>query len=181
MKTFPPSIPTAARLGFTVLAAAFFLAACGYHFAGGGPLPGGVRSVYVPLLTNATGETGLDGVVTDALLYEITRRGNRVAAASEGADAVLTGVVRGAVSETISRSTIGTAQERRVRLTVGLDLRRTGEREATIWSRGGVEATETYAVVDGDRRATDENRRRALEEAARKLAEQALTNMSADF
>jgi len=181
MKTCHPSIPPAARLRCTVFAAAFLLAACGYQFAGGGPLPGGVGSVYVPLLTNATGETGLDSVVTDALRYEITRRGNRVAADRGGADGVLSGVVRGAVSETISRSTIGTARERRVRLTVGLELRRTGEPEASIWSRGGLEATETYAVVDADRRATDENRRRALEEAARKLAEQALTNMSADF
>ena len=162
-----------------VFAAAVVVVSCGYRFSGGGPLPGGVRRVYVPMLKNVTRETGLESIVTNALRYEIVRSGNDVAADGQVADAVLSGEITGAVSETIARQTVGTAIERRVRLTAVLELK-SGDADRSLWARRAMSATETYDVVS-DRTTTDDNRRRALEAASRRLAEKALASIADDF
>ena len=162
-----------------VFAAAVVVVSCGYRFAGGGPLPGGVRRVYVPMLKNATRETGLESIVTNALRYEIVRSGNDVAADGQAADAVLSGQITGAASETIARQTVGTAIERRVRLTALLEFK-SGDGDRPLWARRAISATETYDVVS-DRATTDHNRRQALEAASRRLAEKVLASIADDF
>lgn len=67
------------------------LFACGYRFtAGGGPLPGGARTLHVPVFKNATAEPGLEGPFTEALRQELARYGRE---GGELSDAVAVGEI----------------------------------------------------------------------------------------
>jgi hypothetical protein len=58
-------------LGLTLL-----LCSCGYSFtAGGPPLAGGTRPVFVPVVVNKTSEPGLEVVFTDALRDQLSKVG----------------------------------------------------------------------------------------------------------
>ena len=161
------------------LTMAVLLASCGYRFTGSGPLPGDVRRIFVPMLNNGTSESGLEGIVTSALRYEIVRCGHEVAGGVEAADGVLSGEIVEAANQTIARQTTATAVERRVRITTMLELRAV-ETNKNLWARRSVYATETYSVAS-DRLTTDQNRRRALEKAAHRLAEKVVASIADDF
>ncbi|MGC4113637.1 MAG: LPS assembly lipoprotein LptE [Myxococcales bacterium] len=67
------------------------LVACGYRFtAGGGPLPGGARTLFVPVFRNASAEPGLEGPFTDAFRQELARAGRE---GGELSDAVAVGEI----------------------------------------------------------------------------------------
>jgi hypothetical protein len=58
------------------LALGLLLAGCGYGFsAGGPPMAGGARQVYVPTVVNKTSEAGLEVVFTEALRDQLGRVG----------------------------------------------------------------------------------------------------------
>jgi hypothetical protein len=64
---------------------------CGYRFtAGGGSLPKGVRSVYVPVLGNRTTEAGLEALLTEELRSELEKSGH---GGSPSSEARLEGVI----------------------------------------------------------------------------------------
>ena len=131
------------------------------------------------MFKNRTSESGLEGVVTNALRYEIVRSGLEVCGDGKTADAVLNGEIMAAANETIARKTAATATERRVRITTMFELKDTaGSR--VLWTRRPVSADETY-YVSSDRNTTDQNRKRALEKAAQRLAEKVLASISDDF
>jgi hypothetical protein len=163
-----------------LIAAALGAGSCGYRFAGGGPLPGGIRRVFVPMAQNRTGESGLESAVTNALRYEITRSGNQVVADRREADAVLSASITAVASETVSRATTSTALERQARLTVVVEYTPIDENSSSPWPRRTVTATEAYKVA-ANRVATDRNRRLALEKAAARLAQKVITGISTDF
>ncbi len=163
-------------LVFTALA----VAACGYQFTGGGPLPGGIRRVFVPMAKNRTSESGLESAVTNALRYEITSSGNLAVGGAADADALLKAEITTVTSETVSRATTTTSLERQARLTVTIDYEPTDPAQPRRWAHRKVSATETYAVAS-DRLATDRNRRLALEKAANRLAKKVMAGISADF
>ena len=60
-----------------------FLSACGYRFAGGGSLPSGITSISVEMFENRTGETGVENIITNDLIYEFTRHEQVVVTGSE--------------------------------------------------------------------------------------------------
>lgn len=150
-------------------------ASCGYRFAGGQPLPGGIQRVFVPLAENRTAESGMESVVTNALRREIIRRGLVVSAERTGADAALTAAIVRASGDTITRQTTVRALERNAVLTAvvtfsGAD----GTRSRTVTT------SQTYLVTP-DPGSTDRQRRLALEQAAERLAQKVLNDLSADF
>jgi hypothetical protein len=50
-----------------------FLSSCGYRFVGSGSFPAGIKSVSIPILENRTSETGMENIITNDLIYEVTR------------------------------------------------------------------------------------------------------------
>ncbi len=156
----------------------FLFAGCGYRFAGSGNLPGGVRSVAVQVPVNSTAETGLENMVTRALVDELARRKHRIVPADR-ADAVLSGKIENLWLETVTHKEGSVSQERRVKVAVFLTLRsQAGDK---LWSSGTLTADWTFDVVNGNKAATDANRRKALEEVVRKLAETAYARMTGQF
>jgi hypothetical protein len=58
------------------LGLAVLLSACGYNFtAGGPPIAGGTRPIFVPTLVNKTSEAGLEVVFTEALRDQLGKVG----------------------------------------------------------------------------------------------------------
>ncbi len=144
----------------------------------GGNLPGNAQSVAVRVLTNRTIETGLEAVVTNALVGELNRLKPGVVVDAGTADAVLTGSIHGLNTDTIAHSGIDTPRERSVviSLSVGL-VDRNGK---PIWKGGAVTVEETY-MASGDRLDSDANRRQAINLAAQRAAERVARRLMEDF
>jgi outer membrane lipopolysaccharide assembly protein LptE/RlpB len=155
------------------------LQACGYHFAGGGSLPAGVQRLYIPTVENRSAETGVELIVTNALVEEVSRFQKRLAAGAEDADAVLYGEITRIATDTVSRSGEKAAVERRVKIVARLRLIDAKAKELRRIDQ--LSADSVYDVVEGDEAATEANRQTALEEAARTLAESAYRRLTEDF
>jgi outer membrane lipopolysaccharide assembly protein LptE/RlpB len=155
-----------------------FTTACGYRMVAGGDLPGNIQSVAVHVLTNRTGETGLEAVVTNALVGELNRLKPGVIMETGAADAILTGSIGGLISDTIAHTDTRNAQERIIVLTVLVDLTTTDG--TPIWKNRTVTAEETY-LTSGDRIDTDASRRQAIALAAQRAAESVARRLMEDF
>ena len=152
---------------------------CGYRFGEQGGFPGDTEFLFVKVLENKTQETGVENIVTAALLSELTlRKTNNLASGLGNADAVLSGVVEEVAIRTIATRTRDTAAERRVTVTVALKL--TKQDGNVVWSTQSLSENEGY-TVDADNERTDQNRRDAIRVLSRRMAEKAVNRLSDDF
>jgi outer membrane lipopolysaccharide assembly protein LptE/RlpB len=154
------------------------LSACGYRFAGGGSLPSGITSVSVEMFQNRTGETGVETIITNDLIYEFNRHEQVVVTGSDKADAILTGVVQSISETTISHTGEYTSDERRVVLNVDLQL--TNKSGGVIWSAKGLSENEAYKVMPG-KSSTERSKRIAIQRLSKRLAENIFNRLTADF
>ncbi len=152
--------------------------ACGYRFAGSGSLPAGIKTMSITIFENRTVETGLENVVTNDLIYEVTRSRGVALVRKDKAEANLSGVIVSTQTGSISRSSVETSTERRV--TVTLNLKLTNTSGIIIWSANGVAESEAY-VVENDKQGTEQNRRDAISKASKKLAENIYNRLTEDF
>jgi len=162
------------------LLASITLAACGYHFAGGGKYPAGVTRVFIPMLENRSVETGVESMFTNDLIYEFTRnRKESLAKDRSTANGILIGTIVSLSVENISRSSVSKAIERRVTGTLNLRLESPDGR--VLWKSGSIIEREAYEVVDENKTATDQNKSDAIAELSRKIAETAFTQLTDNF
>jgi outer membrane lipopolysaccharide assembly protein LptE/RlpB len=159
---------------FTVI----FLTACGYHFAGSGSLPGGVKTIGVEMLKNRTTETGLEFTVTNDLIYEFTRRGKAVQKSIKKADAVLSGEIKSSVTTTISRRQQQSPIERQITMTLSLKLTRADGR--VIWSDSSISDYEPYKVAS-TQQGTEINKKNAMRILSKRLAEKVNNRLTENF
>ena len=153
--------------------------ACGYRFAEEGGFPGDTERLFVKVLENQTQETGVENIVTAALLSELTlRKTDELASGIDDADVVLSGVVNLVTISTISVSKPDVADERRVNVTV--DLKLTQKDGSIVWTAKGLSDFEAY-LVDADTERTDANRRNAIRVLSKRIAERAVNRLSDDF
>lgn len=154
------------------------LAACGYRLAGSGELPGGVERIAINLLVNRSTENGIETTITNALIDEFTRRQQAVVPVQE-AQATVSGTINSISWDTLSRRGVNAATERRVDVMISLVLK--GMDGKVLWQSSGLTAKQAYAVVSGDKPATDANRRQAIELAVQRIAETAYRRMVDNF
>lgn len=154
------------------------LAGCGYRLAGTGELPGGVKRIAVNMFANRSSENGIEATITNALIDEFTRHQQAVVPV-EKAQATVTGSIDSISWDTLSRRGLNAATERRVNVMISLVLK--GMDGKVLWQRSGLSANQAYAVVNGDKPATDVNRRQAIELAVQRIAETAYRRMVANF
>ena len=153
--------------------------ACGYRFAEEGGFPGDTERLFVKVLENQTQETGVENIVTAALLSELTlRKTDELASGIDDADVVLSGVVNLVTISTISVSKPDVADERRVNVTV--DLKLTQKDGSIVWTAKGLSDFEEY-LVDTDTERTDANRRNAIRVLSKRIAEKTVNRFSDDF
>ena len=156
------------------------LSGCGYHFSGGGSYPAGVELIFVTLLENKTAETGVETTFTNDLIYEFTRnRKESLARDRSSADGILSGTITRLSVANITRTSVSTATERRV--TGTLTLRLASPEGRLLWSSGNIVDSEAYAVVAGNKTATDRNKSEAIATLSEKMAELAFNRLTEDF
>ena len=153
--------------------------ACGYRFAGQGGFPGDSDRLFVKVLENRTQETGVENSVTAALLSELTlRKTDGLASGIVHADVVLSGVVEEVAIKTISTRGKDVANERRVTVTVELELKK--QDGSVIWAANRFSDDEGY-IVDANEERTDQNRRDAIRLLSQRIAEKVVNRLSDDF
>ena len=155
-----------------------FLSACGYRFAGGGSLPSGITSISVEMFENRTGETGVENIITNELIYEFTRHEQVVVTGSDTADAILTGVVQSISERAISHTGEYTSNERRVELK--LDLQLTDRTGGIIRSAKAISGNEAYKV-SSTKQGTELNKKVAIKTLSKRLAENIFNRLTVDF
>jgi outer membrane lipopolysaccharide assembly protein LptE/RlpB len=164
---------------FFVVTLLIGLSACGYRFAEEGGFPGDTERLFVKVLENKTQETGVESILTAALLSELTlRKTGQLASGIDDADVVLSGFVDRVTITTISVSKPDVAGERRVTVTV--DLKLTQKDGSTVWTAKGLSDFEEY-LVDTDTERTDANRRNAIRVLSKRIAERTINRFSDDF
>jgi outer membrane lipopolysaccharide assembly protein LptE/RlpB len=151
-----------------VPALVMMICGCGYHFTGGGDFPFQVKRIFVPVFENKTGETGIETVITNDFIYELTRNSKVSVVEKETADAVLWGVITSVSTQTISRSGTQTPLERRVRMFV--DLKLTDRQGKVLWATRGFSDDESYEVLR-DKFTTENNKRDAIKILSKRIAE----------
>jgi outer membrane lipopolysaccharide assembly protein LptE/RlpB len=167
------------KLSAVILLIAALGAACGYRFAEQGGFPGDTERLFVKVLENKTQETGVESIVTNALLAELTlRKTDELASGFDDADVVLSGVVNLVTIVTISVSKPDVADERRVTVTV--DLKLTKKDGRIVWAANDLTDFEAY-LVDTNTQRTDANRRNAIRVLSKRIAERAVNRFSDDF
>jgi outer membrane lipopolysaccharide assembly protein LptE/RlpB len=166
---------TCCRLGLVLMA--LLAGGCGYHLAGGGDPPGGIRSMRVQRLQNVAGEIGLETTLTNDIIFEINRNGRIQVVTGEAADAVLSGSINSVRVSTISRRRVDDVLERRVTVKVQMVLKDPGGRQ--LW---GGQLTDDEDYREGaTKTGTNANKRAALTELSRRLAEKLYIQMTQDF
>lgn len=162
-----------------VLSILVFFAGCGYRLAGRGELPGKISTISVRMLENRSSETGVETLVTNALISELNRRRTGSVTDPERADAVLSGTIQSLTWDTVAHRGVNTASERRVYITFALTLTdRSGE---VLWKRSSLSGAQAYAVLEGNKSATDNNRRQAIGILAEKMAESIYRSLTDNF
>lgn len=162
-----------------IILIAVLYGACGYRLAEQGGFPGDTERLFVNVLENQTQETGVENIITAALLSELTLRKTRnLANGMADADVVLSGIVKHVDFRTISVSQPTVANERRV--TVSIDLKLTKTDGSTAWAAKDISDFEAY-LVNVNQGITDANRQNAIRILSKRIAERVVNRFSDDF
>jgi outer membrane lipopolysaccharide assembly protein LptE/RlpB len=162
-----------------VAAAVAVLMGCGYRFQAPARLPGNARNLYVETFQNRTNQDGLEVLVTNAIVFEFTQRGETLIADDPStADLLMRGVIRSLDSQTISSRRKDAAGERRVTLRLDVQLVQADGR--VIWEAKGLSDNDAYPVTD-DKFQNEQRERRTAAMAATRIAERILNRFTDDF
>ncbi len=152
---------------------------CGYQLAGRGELPGDTQTIAVRMLDNRSSESGLETLMTNALINELNRRRHGSVVDAGRADAVLAGTIESLTWDTVAHRGVNTASERRVYASISLTL--TDRFGNVLWQRSGLKGEQAYAVVDGNKSATEFNRLQAIAVLAEQVAENVYRRLTDNF
>ena len=167
------------KIRFYLVLLGLLCTACGYRFSQEGGFPGGTERLFVNVLKNQTQETGVESIITAALLSELTlRKTDGLVSRIDDADVVLSGAVNLVTIQTISVSEPTVATERRVTVSVNLKLAK--KNGTTVWAARDLSDFEEY-LVDVNPERTDANRRNAIKVLSKRIAERTVNRFSDDF
>ncbi|MGD1968671.1 MAG: LPS assembly lipoprotein LptE [Desulfobacterales bacterium] len=174
MKTLSKS-----KISIIIIIAAALCEACGYRFAEQRGFPGETERLFVNVLENQTQETGVENIITEALLNELTlRKTHHLANGMADADVIMSGVVRHVDIRTVSTRRSTVADERRV--IVSIDLKLTQSDGRTTWAAREITDFEEY-FVDPNPEISAANRQNAIRILSKRMAERVLNRFSDDF
>lgn len=153
-------------------------AACGYRFAGGGTLPEGITSVHVEMFGNRTGESGLEQLFTNDLIYEFTRNAGVDVVQKGSADATINGTILSLRVDTASRANLQQSTERAITVVGSVEL--TDSSGGLVKAVNGLSISETY-LVTGDTIQTDRNKDDTLKLISKRFAERVYQRLTDEF
>lgn len=155
-------------------------AGCGYRFQGAArELPGGARTLAVPILENPTLEPELGSLLSVALREQFARTVGVRLVPTDEAEAILRGQVVTFETEAVAFDPSGLALEYRASLTLALRLADpSGAR--IYWADPALVGTDTYRAT-ADPLVTEANRREAIRRIAADLGRSVRDRVLAGF
>jgi len=177
-----------------VFAALSALLGCGYNLVGrGGALPRHIKKISVPVFRNETLETGLEALVTNAVVASFMKRGG-LEIGDASADARLQGVVVSYELKRLSYDSRGIPNEYRVTIGVNAELIDLKDNEV-IFSAKKLSVKKDYKVDEDisdlyhlsheadsrDISTREQARQKALEMAAADLGKEVVSAMLDKF
>ncbi len=154
------------------------IAGCGYHFSGGGGLPGVIHKISVGVFENKTRENGLETQIANDLISQFSRYKNIQLTDKSASEGHLTGVIRSAKVTTVTHATAIVSAERRIQVT--MDVKLTAPDGRLLWSANAISAYETYAVAS-EKLMTEENKKSALTTLSSRIAERIYYRLTDNF
>ncbi|OGP51367.1 MAG: hypothetical protein A2Y79_04130 [Deltaproteobacteria bacterium RBG_13_43_22] len=150
--------------------ALFFIFGCGYGFRGTvNNLPPDIQSIYIPVFTNETIESGAEVVFANALIYEFTRsRILKVVSESE-AQAYISGKIKSIAVDSVTYASTSQAVERKATVTLEISCRRS-DNQTILWQNQSLSRYENYKVTS-DTNQTQRNKEEAIKKIAQDLSE----------
>ena len=166
------------RLG--LLLTILLLTGCGYHQPGrSSNLPSEVQTLYIELFSNRTTEPLLENFITDRVIDRFARTGRlRLVETREGADAVLSGVVTGYSTASISYDRRDVITEYRSIMTISVVLRQMSD-ERVLW-KGNVDWSEEYPASP-DKSAQEDNEAAAIAVISDRLSQELYFRIMENF
>ncbi len=163
------------------VALAMLLAAgCGYRFQGAArQLPGGARTLAVPILENPTLEPDLGPLLAAGLRDQFSRSVGVRLVPTDEAEAILRGRVVAFATDAVAFEPGGLALEYRATVTLALLLTDTSGARI-YWSDPALVGTDTYRAA-ADPLVTEANRREALRRIAADLGRSVRDRVLAGF
>jgi outer membrane lipopolysaccharide assembly protein LptE/RlpB len=167
-------IPAACALALVLLGGA-----CGYRFQSAGTIPAGLEPIFIDMFENRTNQQGLEATVTNAVVFEFTRRNPAaLATSSTAASVVMRGVIRAVSLETVATRGRDVAGERRVALTIDVQLVKPGGEVG--WAIKNLTDNEAYRVTN-DKFVNDDLQRATLGIVATRVAERLYSRLIDEF
>jgi outer membrane lipopolysaccharide assembly protein LptE/RlpB len=165
---------------FVAFSLIFLLIGCGYHFPGqGNILPGGGRTIYIPLFVNRTAEPQLENRLSSDVSEVFARNGRISQVESQQlADTVLEGIITSYESRALSYDRNDDISEYRATMTVEVKLRQVSDGRL-LW-QGTVSWNEDY-IAANDKALQQDLEQEAIEEITRRLAEELFYRVLDDF
>lgn len=153
---------------------------CGYHIAGkGGAMPGGVKSVSIPVFTNTTAKPDIESILTSAFVNEFVT----TVEVKEKSDAVMQVAIKSYTLTPVSYTRSDVNQEYRLTVVLSARLYRQ-ENDAPgklLWSDENIVDSEDYIVNSSDVSATRDRETDALKKLAKDTARLTKERMLEDF
>lgn len=174
----PPPSPgggALVRLLVAVWAAAAVTSSCAYYTVSGG-MPGGIRSVAVPVAANATAESRVAEKLTERLVAAYTRDGQLRVVDADRAEAVLQLRLEAVDDAPFTYTAAEVTQQYRLHLVVAADLVRTADDEV-LTHLERLEGSATYDASLPD----DQGRDPALLEALDMVVEEVVDRTTAGW
>ena len=136
------------RLAIIALTIMVLLAGCGYGFKGMGSAPGGIHTVNVPIVENATTYSELTNALTNELIRLFNQSDILKVTGPNGADSILEAKIVSVAVQGAARDNTGTASAaRRAVMVVEARLIKKSD-GAVLWDSGRVVGRRTYQVQD---------------------------------
>jgi hypothetical protein len=168
------------RTGVLMILTALLLAGCGYRFSGGEePVAPGLRTVFVDVFTNRTGEAYAENIFRSAFISRFVQEGRFKPARSRGeADTIFRGAILSLQTSPLAYKATNLSAEDRITVTLELFFE---ERESgrAIWEYRGFIGTGDYPVTAIG--VTESSRKNALTKLANDTAERAYRLMMSGF
>jgi outer membrane lipopolysaccharide assembly protein LptE/RlpB len=162
-----------------VLLCAVLATACGYRFQGKAQLPGGAQHLFVDIFENRTNLLGLETTVTNAVVFEFTRRSKQSMVSDRAdADLIMRGIIRSVELGTAVARFKDSAGARTVALT--LDVQMVAPDGKVKWSATGLSDSDTY-VVSEDKFLSQDKQRATLAVVATRIAERIYNRFTDNF
>ncbi len=147
---------------------------CGYHIAGkSGTMPGGVKSISIPVFANSTQKPDIEGIMTNAFVSEFVTTVD----VKKDAEAEMIGNIVSYKLKGVSFTGNDVTQEYRLTVVVSIALRDRKDGHV-IWQDSGISDYEDFSVNPSDVTRTEELEigafRKLSVDLARKIKERML-------